>query len=134
MSTGGLVLLSEQLDSGDERAQLQALSALSQLSAEPVQAHAIVENGCLTSTLQLLEHSNQELRAYAAITFGNLCSAGALTPALLQHPSVLPHLVAMLSSSNALAKGPAAAAIASMAYQPALRQQLITQRLDRRPL
>ncbi|EOD07955.1 hypothetical protein EMIHUDRAFT_453228 [Emiliania huxleyi CCMP1516] len=40
----------------------------------------------------------------------------------------------MLSSSNALAKGPAAAAIASMAYQPALRQQLISQRLDRRPL
>ena len=64
---------------------------------------------------------------------GNLCSAGALTPAQLQHPSVLPHLVAMLSSSNALAKGPAAA-IASMAYQPALRQQLISQRLDRRPL
>ena len=65
---------------------------------------------------------------------GNLCSAGALTPAQLQHPSVLPHLVAMLSSSNALAKGPAAAAIASMAYQPALRQQLISQRPDRRPL
>jgi len=65
-----------------------------------------VANGCLLPLLELLEHSNQELKAYAAITFGNLCTGGALPPSQLQHPAVLPHLVGMLSSSNALAKVP----------------------------
>merc|ERR1719261_886951 len=37
---------------------------------------------------------------------------------------MLPHLVRMLSSSNALAKGPAAAAIAAMCGQPHLRQSV----------
>jgi len=122
--SGGLVMLAEHLDSGDERAQLQAVSALSQLSADTQQAKAIVGNGCLTPLLELLEHHNQELKSYAAITFGNLCNLGAIEPSQLQHPTVLPHLVSMLSSSNGLAKGPAAAAIASMASQPQLRQNL----------
>eukprot|EP00967_Tisochrysis_lutea_P157770 scaffold320952_cov30-Tisochrysis_lutea.AAC.1 len=122
--SGGLVMLAENLASRDERTQLQAASALSQLSADPLQAGAIVENGCLQPLLHLLEHPNQELKAYAAITFGNLCSSGSLSATQLQHPSVLPHLVQMLSSSNALAKGPAAAAIASMAADPSLRASL----------
>jgi hypothetical protein len=122
--SGGLVMLAESLASRDERAQLQAASALSQLSSDPVQAAAIVDNGCLLPLLGLLEHPSQELKAYAAITFGNLCTSGSLSPSQLQHPTVLPHLVAMLSSSNALAKGPAATAIASMAADPALRSAL----------
>lgn len=122
--SGGLVMLAEQLVSNDERSQLQAVSALSQLSSDPQQAAAIVENGCLAPLLDLLEHPSQELKAYAAITFGNLCASGAIPQAQLQHPSVLPHLVSMLTSTNGLARGPAAAAIASMAGQPHLRQSL----------
>mmetsp|Transcript_73043 Transcript_73043/g.121940 ORF Transcript_73043/g.121940 Transcript_73043/m.121940 type:complete len:1878 (+) Transcript_73043:80-5713(+) len=122
--SGGLVMLAEHLNSREERAQLQAVSALSQLSSDPLQAKAIVENGCLNPLLELLEHPNQELKSYAAIAFGNLCNSNSIPAGQLQHPSVLPHLVAMLSSSNGLAKGPAAAAIASMASQPHLRQSL----------
>ena len=120
--SGGLVMLAEQIVSRDQRAQLQAVSALSQLSADPQQAAAIVENGCLAPLLDLLEHPNQELKAYAAITFGNLCASDAVPQAQLQHPSVLPHLVSMLTSTNGLAKAPAVAAIASMTGQPHLRQ------------
>ena len=120
--SGGLVMLSDQLRSGDVRAQAQALSALSQLSAHPQQAGAIVDNGCVPSLLDLLDHPSQELKSYAAITFGNLCSMGAIPQHQLQHPSVLPHLVNVLTSSNGLAKGPAAGAIASMCSRPELRR------------
>jgi hypothetical protein len=120
--SGGLVMLADQLNSGDARGQLQALSALSQLSANPHQAGAIVENRCVPSILELLDHPSSELKSYAAITFGNLCSSGAIPQHQLEHPSVLPHLVSVLSSSNALAKGPAAGAIASMSSRPELRQ------------
>jgi len=119
--SGGIVMLAERLLGNDEAQQLQALSALSQLSADVQQAGAIVESGCLQPVLELLEHRNMELKSYAAITFGNLCANGTLSPAQLQHPSVLPHLVSMLSSSNGLAKGPAVSAIAAMAGQPHLR-------------
>ena len=37
---------------------------------------------------------------------------------------MLPHVVALLSSSNGLAKAPAAGAIAAMASQPHLRQSV----------
>ena len=120
---GGIVMLAEQLQSPSEGAQLQAVSALSQLSAAPAQSQAIVDNGCVRPLLGLLDHPNAELKSYAAICFGNLCTSGALSPAQLQHSSMLPHLVRMLSSSNALAKGPAAAAIAAMCGQP-LRQSV----------
>merc|ERR1719181_1692005 len=122
--SGGLVMLAEQLNSGEMRPQVQALSALSQLSAHPQQAGAIVDNGCLPSLLELLDHPSQELKSYAAITFGNLCSSGAIPQRQLEDPSVLPHLVHILSSSNGLAKGPAAGAIASMSSQPHLRQMV----------
>ena len=121
---GGIVMLAEQLQSPSEGAQLQAVSALSQLSAAPAQSQAIVDNGCVRPLLGLLDHPNAELKSYAAICFGNLCTSGALSPAQLQHSSMLPHLVRMLSSSNALAKGPAAAAIAAMCGQPHLRQSV----------
>ena len=100
---------------------MQALSALSQLSANPQQAGAIVENGCVPALLESLDHPSQELKSYAAITFGNLCSSGAIPQRQLEDPSVLPHLVSVLSSSNGLAKGPAAGAIASMSSRPDLR-------------
>ena len=62
--SGGLVMLADRLAAhGDERSQLQAVSALSQLSADPQQASAIVENGCLTPLLELLEHPNQATAA-----------------------------------------------------------------------
>ena len=83
--SGGLVMFSEQLNSNDTRAQLQALSALSQLSANPQQAGAIVENGCVPPILELLDHPSQELTSYAAITFGNLCSSGAIPQRQLEH-------------------------------------------------
>jgi hypothetical protein len=73
--SGGLVMLAEQLSSHDTKAQLQALSALSQLSASPQQAGAIVDNGCVTPILEFLDHPSPELKSYAAITFGNLCSS-----------------------------------------------------------
>ena len=117
-------MLAEQLNAHDMRSQLQALSALSQLSASPQQAVAIVDNGCVQPLLELLEHPNQELKSYAAITFGNLCSASAIPPHQLQHPSVLPHIVMMLSSNNALAKAPAAGAVASMLHSTPLRESV----------
>ena len=120
--SGGLVMLAEELQSGQEHQQLQAVSALAQLSAQAQHASAIVDNGCVSPLLGLLEHRNQELKSYAAIAFGNLCSSGALAPSQLQHPSMLPHVVALLSSSNGLAKAPAAGAIAAMAAQAHLRQ------------
>ena len=116
-------MLAEQLNSHDMRSQLQALSALSQLSSAPQQAAAIVDNGCVQPLLELLEHPNQELKSYAAITFGNLCSSNAIPAHQMQHPSVLPHIVIMLSSNNALAKAPATGAVASMLANPALREQ-----------
>jgi len=122
--SGGLVMLAEQLNSHDVRAQVQALSALSQLSANPQQAGAIVENGCVTPILELLDHPSPELKSYAAITFANFCSSGAIPQSQLEHPSVLPHLVHILSSSNSIAKGPAAGALASMANQPHLRMKI----------
>ena len=122
--SGGLVMLADELQSGGEHQQLQAVSALAQLSAQPQHAAAIVENGCVNPLLALLEHPNQELKSYAAIAFGNLCSNGALAPTQLQHPSMLPHVVKMLSSTNGLAKAPAAGAIAAMAGQPQLRQSV----------
>ena len=124
--SGGLVMLAEQLNSGDTRAQLQALSALSQLSSNPQQAGAVVENGCLPSILEMLDHPSQELKSYAAITFGNLCSSGAIPRHQLEHPTTLPHLVSILSSSNGLAKGPATGAIASMSGQAHLRQTVFS--------
>ena len=63
--SGGLVMLAEQLNSGDARSQVQALSALSQLSANPQQAGAIVENGCVPALLEALDHPSQELKSYA---------------------------------------------------------------------
>ena len=122
--SGGLVMLAEQLSSHDTKAQLQALSALSQLSASPQQAGAIVDNGCVTPILEFLDHPSPELKSYAAITFGNLCSSGSIPLSQLEHSSVLPHLVNILLSSNHLAKGPAAGALASMAHQPHLRTQI----------
>ena len=126
--SGGLVMLAEQLNGrpDDMRAQLQALSALSQLSSNPHQAGAIVDNGCVPRILELLDHPSQELKSYAAITFGNLCSSGAIPRHQLEHPTTLPHLVNILSSSNGLAKGPAAGAIASMSSQPHLRQTVFS--------
>ena len=120
--SGGLVMLADELQSGQEHKQLHAVSALAQLSAQPQHASAIVDNGCVSPLLGLLEHRNQELKSYAAIAFGNLCSSGALAPSRLQHPSMLPHVVSLLSSSNGLAKAPAAGAIAAMAAQPHSRQ------------
>lgn len=115
-------MLAEQLHSSNMRSQLQALSALSQLSSSPQQAVAIVDNGCVDPLLRLLEHPNQELKSYAAITFGNLCSSNAIPMHQMRHPSVLPHIVMLLSSSNGLAKAPAAGAVASMVADPALRE------------
>ncbi|KAL3907275.1 MAG: hypothetical protein SGPRY_010232 [Prymnesium sp.] len=117
-------MLAEQLQAHDTRSKLQALSALSQLSSAPQQAAAIVDNGCVEPLLQLLEHPNQELKSYAAITFGNLCSSNAIPMVMLQRPSVLPHIVMLLSSSNALAKAPAAGAVASMLADASLRQSV----------
>lgn len=122
--SGGIVMLAEQLQAHDTRSKLQALSALSQLSSAPQQAAAIVDNGCVEPLLQLLEHPNQELKSYAAITFGNLCSSNAIPMVMLQRPSVLPHIVMLLSSSNALAKAPAAGAVASMLADASLRQSV----------
>ena len=76
----------------------------------------------MPSLLDLLDHPSQELKSYAAITFGNLSSSGAIPQHQLEHPSVLPHLVNVLTSSNGLAKGPAAGAIASMCSRPELRR------------
>ena len=57
--SGGLVMLAEELQSGQEHKQLQAISALAQLSAQPQHASAIVDNGCVSPLLGLLEHRNQ---------------------------------------------------------------------------
>jgi len=122
--SGGIVMLAEQLLSNNTRSQLQALSALSQLSSAKQQAAAIVDNGCVEPLLELLEHPNQELKSYAAITFGNLCSSNAIPMHMLQRASVLPHIVMLLSSSNALAKAPAAGAVASMLANPSLRESV----------
>ena len=85
--SGGLVMFSEQLNSGDARSQLQALSALSQLSANQKQAGAIVENALVPALLELLDHPSQELKSYAAITFGNLGSSGAIPQRQLESPA-----------------------------------------------
>ena len=75
---GGIVMLAEQLQSPSEGAQLQAVSALSQLSAAPAQSQAIVDNGCVRPLLGLLDHPNAELKSYAAICFGNATNANSL--------------------------------------------------------
>ena len=53
----------------------------------------------MPAILELLDHPSQELKSYAAITFGNLCSSGAIPTSQLEHPQVLPHLVFLVNSA-----------------------------------
>ena len=61
-------------------ANLAVLGALADSSECAIFSDALNHASLVDGAPQLLEHPNQELRAYAAITFGSLRSAGALTP------------------------------------------------------
>ena len=63
--SGGLVMLADELQSGGEQQQLQAVSALAQLSTQPQQAAAIVENGCVNPLLAKQTHEDTTIGGMA---------------------------------------------------------------------
>ena len=60
-----LVMLADELQSGGENQQLQAVSALAQLSAQPQHAAAIVENGCVNPLLAKQTHEDTTIGGMA---------------------------------------------------------------------